>query len=474
MKKFLNIAFYLIVFLILYNTFIPFNFVESQADIYKNINSIELVPFIHQGARASFTDILGNFLLFLPFGFLLLIKLHAGKLRNDLAVVTIAGFLLSAFIEIVQLTMIDRSTAIHDLILNTSGSWAGAWAAKIYLERFSEDVYSLIKKTLAREPLVLLIAAIILLSAVGAVLPFNVSITVSDLKKTVGKTNIVPFDFVPLTDILGIDYTHKNPQELVFIPADFLQDVLFNMVFGFLVLLTYRTYWRRERSGLFKLALITLAFFPLLEFIQFFIVSRVSDINDIVSGYLGVFIGAVIFYFADDRKLAHRLRKNDMRVFTIPMTLYVVFLLYKGLKPFDFTFDSAVIDLDLQKGNLVPFYAYFRKTSIWNIYDIVETIVAFMPIGLYIRMKNLGNKSESQAIFTSVLIAFALGVTIELFQVLSLTRVAEITDVILYSVGPCLGVLLYRWYEKEIRPEMEAESISAGPSQTEQSTQFQR
>lgn len=91
-----------------------------------------LVPFVEirrfwvyrkqLGILAVFTNILGNVIGFLPFGFILPViadRLHSAFL------ITLAGFSLSLTVELIQLVTKVGCFDVDDLILNTLGAALG-------------------------------------------------------------------------------------------------------------------------------------------------------------------------------------------------------------------------------------------------------------------------------------------------------------------------------------------------------------
>lgn len=74
------------------------------------------------GKTAFYSNILGNMIGFLPFGFILPIiqpKMNHGGL------IVLAGFLLSLGVEVIQLLAMVGSFDVDDLILNTTGALIG-------------------------------------------------------------------------------------------------------------------------------------------------------------------------------------------------------------------------------------------------------------------------------------------------------------------------------------------------------------
>lgn len=91
------------------------------------VGRVELVPFWSYSHTELRMEIVLNYILFIPFGFLL--YLCFGK-KYGLRVV-IAGFLLSASIEIVQLVFRIGLFEFDDMIGNTIGCLIGAVVGKL-------------------------------------------------------------------------------------------------------------------------------------------------------------------------------------------------------------------------------------------------------------------------------------------------------------------------------------------------------
>lgn len=88
--------------------------------------SLELIPFEQLWASSTWFgpifDCLGNFLMFIPLGILL-----ARMTSWPLGRIVLTGALFSLGIELTQFIFAVGRTDTDDLILNTLGTWMGAW-----------------------------------------------------------------------------------------------------------------------------------------------------------------------------------------------------------------------------------------------------------------------------------------------------------------------------------------------------------
>jgi len=219
-------------------------------------------------------------------------------------------------------------------------------------------------------------------------------------------------------------------------------------MYGYVGLYCYFQYWRKRNLARIKLFLIFIAYFPAIELLQFIIVSRTSDINDIISGYFGIILGTALLFSIKKKSWFEPENEVKIRIdhFKGIIVAYVFYIFLKGLSPFDFSFDLEVISAGFQIRTLVPFYSYFKVTSIWNIYDVIETLFLTMPIGVVIAIKFIETKSTNSISKYSVYIGILFGLLIEGAQLFSPSRTGDITDVFFTVFGAILGAQIYKYY----------------------------
>lgn len=440
----------LLVLFILYNTLIPFTFDQSLSDLPSLLR--EFTWQMPDSDDISLTDIAGNILLFLPFGFVMYMFLFYRNAPQPLLFSTFMGAVISLFIEFVQMFIAGRDSAIHDVFNNALGSFAGALAASFYARRLASLSRKIFYQLLNRKPFLLLLLILAIVQTLSAMMPFTVSITISDLKESIKSANLAPFAY----HSVGAVY-FNDPNKLDTLPFDAskpIEDILFWAAGGYITMLCYRIYWRRRPYGKLLLVTLPLLYFPFLEFLQIFITSRISDVTDILSGWMGVALGYLLYKLL--RPLRHKNLKSDLDLLKIPVAIYALFMLFAGLRPFDWSLSPQTLAVDMRLENLVPFYAYFRKTSLWNIYDLFSSLAFFLPLSLFwsYRQKSRG-VSYTQLYILTTLAGLATGAGIEFSQFFSASRIAEITDVLAFGGGGALGTFLVYYYERQVIPTLE-------------------
>jgi glycopeptide antibiotics resistance protein len=96
------------------------------------------VPAAARGISAGFLiDFLGNIVVFVPLGAAIAFALTGKSLKTRLLVSTAIGSVLSAVIELTQLTIPSRVSGFNDWLLNIAGTCIGAVIASVLNHRKS-------------------------------------------------------------------------------------------------------------------------------------------------------------------------------------------------------------------------------------------------------------------------------------------------------------------------------------------------
>lgn len=440
-RKTINALLLIFVLLILYNTLLPFDFHVRGRSLQSLCASVEWRLFSFQGRWPPLTDIAGNILLFMPLGFLFYLRLQHRRSMAMFIMTAGCSFLLSSLIEFLQLFIPARTSSLTDIFNNTLGALIGASVSRFYHRAISEKRALWMRTIASSQPATVILVAAFSLQLLAALFPFTVSITVSDLKDNLKQMNLVPFANHSLGSLL---FHHSTRLDLMpFNWFNFTENVLFWAGWGYVAGFCYSSYWCLYRNGA-RLAIVV-AFLPgvLLEFAQLFIVSRHCDINDTISNWIGALSGMLLYSIF---RRSHRASSSDSwQQMNGAVILYSLFVLFAGLQPFDFLSSFHHANPSIDPKRLIPFYSYFEYTNIWNIVDVAEAIIRFYPVGLYFSYRlirrNYSWKKTSWAVSASGL---ATGLLIEFSQTFSPTRVADITDALLYGIGGLLGSLSLR------------------------------
>ncbi len=100
--------------------------------------------------------------------------------------------------------------------------------------------------------------------------------------------------------------------------------------------------------------------------------------------------------------------------------------------------------------NVIPFYdiiagKYFDK------FDMVANIIVFIPFGIYtaVMLKEISTKYQA-------IMAFLLSLTYEMIQFIFAIGVADITDVMMNTLGAYMGIMFYRYISSRLISDIKA------------------
>ena len=136
-----------------------FQIVTFQDDVSFGTNNF--IPFreilrYNMGSRLFFKNVIGNMILFLPFGFFISLYLKEKKANLPLLIILITSF----SIEVVQM-IIGRVFDIDDILLNLVGGYLG-YLVYYFLKRIWDKIPNVLKNEWILNAIALIILIIII------------------------------------------------------------------------------------------------------------------------------------------------------------------------------------------------------------------------------------------------------------------------------------------------------------------------
>lgn len=120
----------------------------------------------------------------------------------------------------------------------------------------------------------------------------------------------------------------------------------------------------------------------------------------------------------------------------------VLFLIYLALLVWIILFKLQfnINDLDtVRKINIIPFY-YDKEIGVdFHIKEVLENLLIFVPMGIYLQMLLFKSKS-----YLKLLIIAGISLLLEITQYILAIGSSDITDLITNTAGGLLGIALYR------------------------------
>jgi glycopeptide antibiotics resistance protein len=178
-----------------------------------------------------------------------------------------------------------------------------------------------------------------------------------------------------------------------------------------------------------------------IEFGQIFIRGRTPSWNDILAQIAGTAIGSVLWLAAGTFVIdwlgeARRSQSMADRLFRV-LGAYTALWLVLGFLPFDYTVRPQELAEKFRAGRilLVPFND--RDT----LADMAGTLLMAVPIGVFFYLLARHRRVERHGLF-AVVLGFSATLLVEFAQLLAVSRIADVTDVLLNGTGTSLGVWL--------------------------------
>ena len=392
---------------VVYVTTLPFDFDPSVEHAISRWAAMSRNPLLSQdGARASFSDMLQNVVLFAPFGALTALVLRRGRRAIVPLLSAAAGFCLSAGVETLQLFTIDRTPSLNDVLTNTVGTLGGgivvilaSWAtARTRAIPHAADV-------LHRCYPLLLWGGV---AAVAAWHPFDTTVDVSSVAGKVRSLLSDPWQIGSIGDE-GVDAVRYA-----------------------LVAASAAVVWQRWRlphaTAVAILAASLLG--AALEMSQFFVWSRMPGVKDVGVAVVGGFVGAVSWRLLLRRSLSAPavLRHAVLRPALVMILAAWLAAGLMLLKPLTFSATQQPIQL-------TPFLDYVRPSPESMVSHIVELTLAFLPIGFALGMVI----RKPRLWVATAVVGGVLAVVLEYGQSWVIGRYSDVTDAGVLVLGALAG-----------------------------------
>jgi glycopeptide antibiotics resistance protein len=414
---------------VIYGSLVPLEFRALPWD--EAVARFGAIPFLQLGI-GSRADWVANLLLFIPLTFLWMgaLSAGAGPLRTALVTLTLipAATALSVGIEFTQLFFPQRTVSQNDIYAETLGGVIGVlvwWGAG---SRFVDWLQSW-QQTHARAALAERLAWVYLAGVlVYNVLPLDLTISLVEIfhQWRDGKVNLIPFGRLP--DDAAYALYEIATDALIWTPLALL--------------------WRLDGTrSAWRVWGMTFGTAALLEFMQLFVYSRVSDVTDLFTAAAGAALGVWV-----GSHLAGREGPAGPRLKWLVWLPFVLAAGWMGVLmfvfwfPFDFRTDGAFIKSRLDFVQRVPFEVYYFGTEFRAITEVLRKTLFFAPLG---GLLSWGVARQpwlwrSPLFALSMLVLVGMPAIIELGQLMLPHKIVDATDWLLASMGGIAGYALFR------------------------------
>ena len=404
---------------VIYGSWVPLKF--SPVPLRYAFRYFSDLPFADQAIESA-TDWATNGILLIPFTFLLghLIKLgspgKAGLLSVLLA--SAVGIFLALLLEFSQIYFPPRTVSQKDVLALSIGGLLGAIAQLRWGQVVEQWLGALWQAEQGRSGLLKALHLYLLVVLLFSILPLDLTVSVVEIyhKWTEGRLVLVPF-----SGLKG------GLAELLY---ELGTDMLLWLPVGLLLAM-------ERHSSPFRTAIHVGLLALVVELAQLFVYSRVTDITDPLLAALGGGLGG---YLASREQkqlaiIANRSSTFWYRAwFAWAATMIAVFWF-----PFDFAVSSVLVENARDMLTRLPFLTLYQGTEFRAINEIIRKIALFVPGGLIF---GLALSKSSGSARGGLLLTLMLASIIEIGQLFLPGKVADTTDILLFSLGGWLGLRL--------------------------------
>lgn len=405
-----------------YGSLVPFAF--TPRPLVEAWAGYRAMPYLQIGVEAR-ADWGTNVLLFVPLAFLAAGSIHGLRWQwGWMLIVLSMCFALAAVIEFVQIFFPPRTPALNDIVAESTGAIVGALLWSWRGPRVASHVFSWIDATHQSGRWAYAFYAYLLGLFLFNLLPLDLTLSVTDLytKWRDGRVVLVPFGFRYAS--LFDRFTDLALDVAAWIPVGL-----------------FAPYARP--GGRRRLLLYCLGIAALLEFLQLFVYSRISDVTDIVAAAFGCWLGIMLSRFASSAESepinppqGSAVRRGAALTWLAAL-VYVAALVAYHWFPYDFRADTAFVRPRYESFWAVPLEKLFFQSELRAASNIVLKAGLFAPLGGLLAAAIVQWRGEGRQLVAWAAAGFVvlLALAIELGQVLLPAKVPDITDVLLEAAG---------------------------------------
>jgi VanZ family protein len=400
---------------VLYGSFLPFHFSADSGAVLDSLSRVRTPLFVNGHRTFSILDVIANVLLFVPVGFLLVGSCfrRSGTVRAWGVIASgFLAFTFSSLIEIGQLFEPGRVSSTIDVAADTTGALVGAVAASIVLGAAERRIGTTLTAVVHEEPLSLIVGLLVVVLAADRFYPFAVTLDVTTAWNSIRHAQVVP---------------------LASFRQSFWGDLLIDktLIPAFLAALLCQVIARRRSARITTPApvawLLTTLFALTLEIAKVLWVGRRPNVDNVIVASLGALAGVWLL------PRIVRSRMVGARPAAWLVVLALALLAYAELTPFDFALAPGAVSAKAHRVEWLPLSAYYWADPQSALFDLWNKLLLSGFLGF------AGANLPGRPRLRPVAAGLAAGGLLEIAQVLKVTRLPSVSDVLVFGLGAYLG-----------------------------------
>ncbi len=298
-----------------------------------------------------------------------------------------------------------------------------------------------------KNPVFILWILFILFIFYGTLIPFDISFSLRGIRSSLDQADLIPFftgsGDVPLADTVS-DLPPFSTGGRDVPLMDIVSNLLLFIVYG---ILFHSAFIKPRTSQLWIFSICVISSFlfsTLIETYQFFSVSRISSVNDVIIDTVGGAIGCgaswIFHRFYKEKLTSWSKGILSARPLLLILLIYSLLMFLSFLFPFNISIRVSDISHSVGHINFIPFENYQSYQNYFR--GVGGELALYLILGFLINLCLIryAHVSKIVASIYTVVLAGIFSVGIEITQVFFISRVTDVTDLITAIFGAMLGV----------------------------------
>ncbi|MCD4699083.1 MAG: VanZ family protein [Phycisphaerae bacterium] len=414
--------------LVVYGSLVPLEF--RYVPFEQAVRKFREIPHLHLGIQSR-SDLVANFLLFIPLTFVAMGALTQENRRRAKLLIAISiavtMALLSAAVEFTQIYFPGRTTSQNDIFAETAGGIAGILLWFCFGGRITRWARSLWAEKARDRLAAKILTGYVVLLIIYQMLPLDLTISLTELyhKWKASQVNIFPF-----CDPGGVDVYTILSKVAVMIPTGYL-----------LMLLQHR-----RRYRIFRAVAQVCVLAALIEAAQLFVLSRYSSSTDVVFGAIGGLLGAVaasLFGPVARRTIPETAfwKRFGLWIKLPAAAAWIGGLAWEKWHPFNFSWPAEGLAAEAAELLAVPFARQYLMSEFLAVGQVAHEFTTLFILGMLLRSL-LAPASRAGKVCCAILVCI-FAVAFEFVQVFLPSRTADLTAMVTGGTGGVMGVWLF-------------------------------
>jgi VanZ family protein len=403
----------------------------NDSSLLAAVEAFLLLPFFDFGI-VNRADWFTNYLLLIPLSYALLLTNPRSKnflsLSFKLLFILVLLVTVSVAIEFCQMFISARVSSFNDVFAQFLGVLTG-FVLFFISQHQAEELLEKLHNGRKREKWLSYAVGIIFVFTLYNLMPLDLSISPAEVygKWTSGKINLIPF---------ASNFTYTTA---------YLFGVITDTAAWGLISFCFLKSKKYTYTAIFFRCLILAIG---IEFLQLFVMSRFTDITDLFTAAMGVYL-SIQFYIMLNRRGTPNFPMNEQEQSSKMFTIEAAVLIWCVILLFFAVYPSVLIESKVELMNKwtaffsVPLETYWQESSYGAITQLMRKVILMIPLGILVSAVSDKYQLSKKYFMLLILVSIVYLVCLESIQLVLVDKVAVLSDIALNLLGLFIGCKLY-------------------------------